>query len=204
MRRKEDDRYMRGRGEFVGDIRLAGMQEVAFLRSPVAHARLQAIHKPEGGEGSVFIAADLDGVKAIRAVSALPGFKISEQPVLAADKLRIVGELMAACVAPNRAAAEDLADSIEYELEELPAVHDMLQALQDGAPLVHEEWGDNIFQQTFVDGDIESVRERAAVRVEREYRTSRQSMAPMEGRGVVAVWDRRLEQLLVYTSTQMP
>src|SRR4030095_7989959 len=81
--RKEDDRLMRGRGQFVADIRLAGLQDVAFVRSPLAHARIRGIHVPERYRGSVFTAADLVGVKPIRAVSGLPGFKISEQPVLA-------------------------------------------------------------------------------------------------------------------------
>ena len=74
--RKEDDRLMRGRGQFVADIRLAGLQDVAFVRSPVAHARIRAIHVPERYRDVVFTAADLDrdGVKPIRAVSGLPGF----------------------------------------------------------------------------------------------------------------------------------
>lgn len=81
--RKEDDRLMRGRGQYVADIRLAGLQDVAFVRSPMAHARICGIHVPERYRGSVFTAADLVGIKPIRAVSGLPGFKISEQPVLA-------------------------------------------------------------------------------------------------------------------------
>jgi carbon-monoxide dehydrogenase large subunit len=71
--RKEDERYMRGRGQYVGDIRLPGMQEVAFLRSPLAHARIKAIHIPDRIRDRVFIASDLDGVVAIRADTALPG-----------------------------------------------------------------------------------------------------------------------------------
>ncbi len=89
--RKEDDRLMRGRGEFVADIRLAGTQDVAFVRSPLAHARIRGIRIPPQHRDRVFTAADLDGVKPIRAVSALPGFKVSEQPVLATDKVRQVG-----------------------------------------------------------------------------------------------------------------
>lgn len=80
----------------------------------------------------------------------------------------------------------------------------MLEALEEGAPLVHDHWGDNVFQHTLVDGDIETVRRNAAIKVERKYRTSRQCMSPMEGRGVLAFWDSRLEQLQVYTSTQIP
>src|SRR5215468_5325165 len=111
--RKEDERYLRGRGEFIADIRLSGMKEVCFLRSPVAHARIRSIRKPAGAGGSVFTAADLAGVRPIVANSRLPGFKPSEQPVLAAEKARYVGEPVAACVADTRAAAEDLAAEIE-------------------------------------------------------------------------------------------
>src|SRR6202795_291975 len=89
--RKEDDRFMRGRGQYVADIRLAGLQDVAFVRSPLAHARIKAIHIPERYRDVVFTAADLTGIKPIRAVTSLPGFKISEQPVLATGKVRHVG-----------------------------------------------------------------------------------------------------------------
>src|SRR3954463_5379568 len=126
--RKEDDRLMRGRGQYVGDIRLPGLQDVAFVRSPLAHARIRAIHVPEAYRDRVFTAADLDGVQPIRAVSGLPGFKVSEQPVLATGKVRQVGELVALCLAPTRAEAEDIAASIVLDLEELPAIHDMLAA----------------------------------------------------------------------------
>src|ERR1019366_3691980 len=86
LTRKEDDRFMRGRGQYVADIRIAGLQDIAFVRSPLAHARIRAIHVPERCRDVVFTAADLSAVKPIRAVSALPGFKISEQPVLATGK----------------------------------------------------------------------------------------------------------------------
>src|SRR5262245_26483515 len=122
--RKEDDRLVRGRGEFVADIRLAGMKDVAFVRSPLAHARIRGICQ----RASAFTAADLVGVKPIRAVSGLRGFKVSEQPPLATDKVRHVGELVAMCMAATRADAEDLAASATLELEELPAVYDMLEA----------------------------------------------------------------------------
>jgi carbon-monoxide dehydrogenase large subunit len=201
--RKEDDRLMRGRGEFVADIRLAGMQDVAFVRSPLAHARIRGISIPPQFKDRVFTAADLTGVKPIRAVTALPGFKVSEQPVLAVDKVRQVGELVAMCVGRTRAEAEDIAASVELDLEELPAVYDMLQAREPGAPLVHEAWGDNIFLETFFEKDIQKAFD-APIKVTREIRTARQSMAPLEGRGVVATWDSRLEQLTVYTAAQMP
>lgn len=202
--RKEDDRYMRGRGEYVGDMSMPGMLEVAFLRSPIAHGQLQKVTKPKNAEQHVFVAADLTGVKGILADSALPGFKSSEQPILAKEKVRYVGELVAACIAPDRAKAEDLADRTELDINSLEAVSDMLEALEAGGPLVHNQWGDNVFQHTLVDGDIGSIRRTAAVKIEREFRTARQCMSPMEGRGVLAFWDSRLEQLHVYTSTQIP
>ncbi|HTC07389.1 MAG TPA: xanthine dehydrogenase family protein molybdopterin-binding subunit [Acetobacteraceae bacterium] len=201
--RKEDDRYLRGRGEFIADIRLPGMRDLAFLRSPLAHARIRGIRVPEHAKGKVFVAADLD-VRPMIAVSGLPGFKPSEQPVLAYDKVRHVGEPIAVCVAPTRAEAEDLAVAIEVDFEELPAVVDMLAARQPGAPLLHEHWGDNVFLETVVEDDLSAIRASAPIVVRRSFRTARQCMSPLEGRGVVAVWDRRLEQLLVYSSTQLP
>ncbi|HJU31767.1 MAG TPA: xanthine dehydrogenase family protein molybdopterin-binding subunit [Hyphomicrobiaceae bacterium] len=202
--RKEDDRYMRGRGQFVGDIKLPGMQDVAFLRSPLAHARIKAIRIPPELQGRVFIAEHLGGVSAIRADTTLPGFKSSLQPVLATGKVRYVGEPVAMCVAPTRAEAEDLAAEIDLDLEPLGAVVDMLEARKPGASLVHEHWGDNLFLTTSIDVDFEAVKSRAAVSVTRELRTARQVMSPIEGRGVVAQWHSRLGQLVMHTSTQQP
>ncbi len=206
--RKEDDRFMHGRGDYVGNIRMVGMLDVAFVRSPIAHGHILGIAKPEGFEHAVYTLADLDGVKPIVASSALPGFKTSEQPVLATGKVRQVGETIAMCVAATRAEAEDIAAQVFVDFEELPAVVDMLDARREGAALVHEHWGDNVFLETFVDAnasvDLEAIRRHASIKVHRQLRTARQSMAPMEGRGVVAHWDRRLSQLIVHTSAQMP
>jgi len=200
--RKEDDRYMRGRGRYVGDIRLPGMHEVAFLRSPLAHARIKAVRIPERLRDRVVVAADLEGVLAIRADTTLPGFKSSTQPVLASDKVRHVGELIAMCIAPTRAEAEDIAAEIELEFEELPAVTDMLQGREPGAPLLHESWGDNLFLVSLSDVDSDAAKAKAAYAVTRELRTARQVMSPIEGRGAVAEWDTRLEQLVVCSATQ--
>jgi aerobic carbon-monoxide dehydrogenase large subunit len=203
MLRKEDDRFMRGRGQYVADIRLAGLQDVAFVRSPLAHARIKAIHVPERYRDVVFTAADLDGIKPIRAVSGLPGFKISEQPILATGKVRHVGELVAMCVAPTRAEAEDIAASVTLDLEELPAVHDMLAAREPGAALVHEHWGDNVFLESAFEVDITRAFD-APIKVTREISTARQCMSPLEGRGVIATFDHRLDQLTLYTGSQIP
>ncbi|MGJ4902447.1 xanthine dehydrogenase family protein molybdopterin-binding subunit [Bradyrhizobium sp. HKCCYLS2058] len=201
--RKEDDRFLRGRGQYVADIRLPGLKDVAFVRSPLAHARIKAIHVPAECRDVVFTADDLAGIKPIRAVSGLPGFKISEQPVLATGKVRHVGELVAMCVARSRAEAEDIAASVELELEPLPAVHDMRLARTAGTALVHEHWGDNVFLETNFEVDISAALD-APIKVTREITTARQCMAPLEGRGVVATFDHRLDQLTLHTGSQMP
>ena len=202
VERKEDDRLLRGRGRFVGDLTRTGMLELAFVRSPLAHARIQRVVKPTGGH--VFTMDDLADVGDIVANSALPGFRSAPQPPLARGKVRHVGEAVAACLAATRAEAEDLAEQVELDLEELPAVHDMIEARGLAAPRLHDHWPDNVVLETRVSGDIESVKARAAATVRRRLRTARQCMSPMEGRGDLAEWDTRLEQLTLHTSTQMP
>jgi carbon-monoxide dehydrogenase large subunit len=204
MPRKEDDRYMRGRGQYVGDIKVAGMLEVAFLRSPVAHARIKAIRIPDAIRDRVLIADDLQGVKAIRADTSLPGFKSSVQPALATGKVRYVGELIALCAAQTRAEAEDMAAEIDVEFEPLPAVVDMRAARRPESVLVHEHWGDNLYLTTFVDVDFEAAKAKAAYSVTKELVTARQVMSPMEGRGVIAEWNSRKGQLVLTTSSQQP
>ena len=206
VRRKEDDRLLRGRGRFVGDIALVGMKELAFVRSPVAHATITGIEIPKEHRGAVFTWADLatGGVKPIRAVSGLPGFKVSEQPVLADGKVRFVGEPVAVCVAATRAEAEDIAASVLVDYAELPVNSDMLEAVKPGAPKVHDHWPDNVFLETNTGGNIAEIAATAPVRVSRTIRTARQCMVPLEGKGVVVHWDRHVEQLVLTTSTQMP
>src|ERR1700731_3087065 len=115
--RKEDDRHLRGRGEFVADIRLPGTQEVVFLRSPHANARIRGIAVPPEARGRVFTAADLPRMKPIRIVTQATGARSPEWPPLATDKARYVGEAIAACVAPTRAEAEDLAAMVTVDFE---------------------------------------------------------------------------------------
>lgn len=202
--RKEDVRLMRGRGCYVGDIAFPGMQEVAFLRSPLAHATIRAIKKPQGAEKSVFLRSDLANVKSIQANLKLPGFKVSDCPPLAEGKVRFVGEPVAMCIAKTRAAAEDIAERVSLDLEELPAIVDAIAARGDTTSLVHEEWGDNLFLTTNMDTGIEKVAAEAPVIVKREYHLARQVMNPMEGKAIVAHWDARLNQLVLHTSTQVP
>ena len=107
-RRKEDQRLVTGHGRFVGDLVLPGMRQVAFLRSPVAHARITAVHTEAAMEAGhrVFTGADFAAV-ALRAKSALPSYVETEQPVLAHTRARFAGEAVAAVVAADRYQAED-------------------------------------------------------------------------------------------------
>ncbi len=195
--RKEDDRLLRGRGCYVADIRLPGLREVAFLRSPVAHGIVRGLRAPPGAQ--VFTMADLTGVQPIRAPSALPGFRRTDQWPLAQGRVRQVGEPIAMVVAASRAEAEDVLDGIALDIEELPAATDML-AHRAGPP-IHEGWSDNIVLQTAREEDLSDL--EAPITVRRRLRTARQHMAPLEGRGVIARWDTRLGQLEVHTSSQM-
>lgn len=195
--RREDDRFLRGRGRYVADIAMAGMREVAFLRSPVAHGVLRGVRAPQGA--MVFTMADLDGVQPIRAPSALPGFRRTDQWPLAQGRVRQVGEPIAMVVAATRAEAEDILDAITLDIEELPPATDML-AHRAGPP-IHEGWADNVVLHSLVEDDLSAV--QATIVVRRRLRTARQHMAPLEGRGVVARWDTRLAQLEMHTSSQM-
>ena len=203
--RREDDRHLRGRGEFVGDIRLPGTMEVAFLRSPHAHARIKRVVVPPEYRGRVFTATDLPRLRPIRIVTQAAGAKSPAWPPLATDKVRYVGEAIAACIAPSRAAAEDLAEAVAIEFEPLDAVVDPLAAMRGSRHLVHESWGDNLFSDRNMEaGDIEAAARAADITITRDYRMNRQSGAPMEGRAILAHRDYRLDEIVVYASSQTP
>ena len=202
--RKEDARFLSGRGNYVSDMVLPGQMEVAFLRSPVAHGILRAVRKPQGREADVFVRADLKGLKSIVAPSTLPNYRDSEHPPLADGKVRLVGEAVAMCIAPNRAEAEDLAEQVELDIEELPALTDMHAARKNTETRVHDHWPDNVFVTLGMDNGFDDKARSAPVVITREISMSRQAMVPMEGKAVLATWDDRADQLLVYTSTQVP
>ena len=170
--RREDERHLHGRGEFVSDIKLPATMEVAFLRSPHAHARLKSIAVPPEGAGRVFTAADLPALTPVRVATQAAGAKSPAWPPLAVDKVRYVGEAIAACVAPMRGEAEDLTASITVDYEALDAVVDPLRDMHGSPALVHEQWGDNLYlERTTEGGDIEGAARAAEVTVTRRYRT---------------------------------
>jgi carbon-monoxide dehydrogenase large subunit len=108
------------------------------------------------------------------------------------------------CLAPSRAEAEDIAAAVNLDLDELPPLADFTAAERNDSIHVHESWSDNIYLETRIEkGDRRAI-EKAAIVVEREIKLNRQCVAPLEGKGTVAWWDERLDQLVVYTSTQLP
>src|SRR5215831_19223232 len=205
LRRKEDARHLRGRGQFVADVKFAGTQDVAFVRSPHAHARITGLTLPPNAAGRIFTARDLPRLAELRAVPQVSGFKVSGYPPLATEKVRYVGECIAACIAPTRAEAEDLAASITVEYAVLPAVVDAAAAVSGSQSLLHESWGNNLFiERVFQDGDIDAAARTAEVIVRRSYRMNRHVAVPLEGRAVLAHRDHRLDELVVYNSTPVP
>ena len=203
--RKEDDRHLHGRGQFVADIKLPGTMEVAFVRSPHAHARIRSISVPPEVRGRVFTAADLPRIRPIRITVQAAGAKAPAWPPLATEKARYVGEAIAACLAPTRGEAEDLAQRLVVDYEVLDPVVDARRDMHGSRHLIHEQWGDNLYVERVVEGgDIDAAARAAEVTVTRQFRMQRQSGAPLEGRAVLACRDHRLDEVVVYASTQTP
>ncbi len=176
--------------------------------SSAARMRMRAfvgITAPPEGKGRVFTAADLPRIQPIRVVTQAAGAKAPAWPPLATDKARYVGEAIAACIAPSRGEAEDLAASVIVDFEPLDAVVDAPRDMRGSRHPVHEQWGDNLYsERVFEGGDIDAAARAAEITVTREYRMHRQSGAPLEGRAVLAYRDHRLDEVVVYASTQTP
>lgn len=192
MRRLEDGRLLRGEGRFADDLQPEGCLHVAFVRSPIASGRIRRVT-------GTFVAADLEGTcRALETHLTTPGVISPPRPILAADRVRFVGELMAAVVAPSRYEAADAAEQAWVDIEPLPAV----VAYQD-APLVHDTVPGNVY---FVGkrayGDVDGAFAQADATVEFRIKHPRVAAAPIECRGVVATPDA--EGVTVWTSTQVP
>src|ERR1700744_1676677 len=203
--RKRAGRLLSGRSPYIADINHPGMWEVAFLRSPLAHANIVSVEKPAGFENRVFLLKDLGDILPIRAESSAKGFRRSDYPALADSKVRFVGEPIAICLGRSRAEAEDLAGQVMVEFEELRPVSDLSQCRDPEFPAIHPGWSDNLFLEAQIDvGDIETARAGAFVTLTRQYRMNRQPVVSLEGRGVVTYLDERTGELVVYSSTQFP
>src|ERR1700724_4495757 len=134
--RVEDLRFLRGRGQYVGDLALDGMLHAAVLRSPIAHGRIRAIDAVAArilpGVRAVLTAADIGTVPLIpQRLDVLPGFRPYQQPVIAHEKVRYVGEPLAIVVADSAALAEEALEAIRVDIEPLPPVADRAASRAD-------------------------------------------------------------------------
>jgi len=209
IHRPEDPRLLTGCGTYLHDITLPGMLHMAVLRSPHAHARLGAVDL--AAARALPGVVDCIGPAEVRGLGELPVlFQPSTQrqagfPVLPQDRVRYVGQPVAAVVATDRCAAEDALEAIQVAYELLPAVVDVDRAAAPDAPQLYPEWPDNIVAWREVHaGDPEAVFARAPVVVEAVFTLPRQAASPLEGRGVVARADRATGDLTLWISNQAP
>ena len=208
VRRREDPRLVTGAGAFVDDLRLGDCGHVAFLRSPRAHARIRSIDvaaaRRAPGVVAVITAADLGEVN-----TPLPTFAPHPALVtpcgnlpLASDRVRFVGEPVAAVVAADVYRARDAVELIAVDYEPLPVVVGVEAALAPGATLVHEALGTNVaaeWRQRVGDPDAAFRTAEAVVRT--QFRLARGGAHPLEPRAIVARWED--EQLTVWGAIQM-
>ena len=208
--RREDARLLRGRGHYVSDVSVPGQLHAAFVRSTAAHARLIEIDVSATGTVpgvlAVFTAEDLTGhVKPMRATSGRPGYRPCDTPVLAREKVRMVGEPIAIVVADDRYHAEDGAAAARVSYEPLPVALTMDQALADGAPVIHDEVPENLFNRFEQQiGDLSEAFARADEVIELEVTQQRYCSVALETRVVLASYDSAAESLTVWLSTQVP
>ena len=202
--RKEDSRHLAGKGNFVGDMVMPDLQEVAFLRSPLAHARITGVEIPQELAGRVILRQNMADAADIIAPSTLPTYQSSAQPPLASGKVRFVGEAVAMVFAPTRAIAEDLIEQVQVSYEELPVFHDSWSALAAKDELLHPGWTHNLFMTLRAERDFDKLSAKAEVKVSRTVELSRHCMVPMEGKAVLAYWDFQAHQLVVVSATQVP
>ena len=200
--RKEDARHLHGHGMFIADVHVPGVQDVAFVRSSMANARIRDIRKPPQAASRVSTLADIGPINILVAGPEVAAHRHSPYPPLADDRVRFVGQPIAACMMPTRAQAEDLADSVTVDLEELPAVVDVVAAMQAESPRVFDDWPTNSYLSSNLLAGCPDSLASAPIRLRRRLRMNRQATVSLEGRGVLAYWDYRLDELVVYLSTQ--
>jgi aerobic carbon-monoxide dehydrogenase large subunit len=207
--RLEDDPLLRGLAGFIDDLKPDGHLHVAFLRSPLASARIVSLDVAAAGQApgvlAVFTGADvLASCDPMRVHLTTPGAISPDRQIIPADRVRFVGEIVAAVVAGSRYEAEDALDLIDTDFDPLQAVTTFEDAMSDGAPLVHDSVPKNQYflgHRTF--GDVDKAFAEADVVVEGEVVHPRVSGAPMEGRGVVAMPDGS-GGIIAWSSTQAP
>ena len=201
IRRLEDPALVSGRGRFTAD--LPATHHLRFVRSPVAAGKIGRIAAPDGAQ--LITAADLEGAKSIVPMLHKFNYRPVGQPVLASAVVRFVGEPVAAVVAASAAAAEDMAERVDLEIEEATPVIDARAALAVGAPQIHAEApGNVILEGKFKSPDFDTAWKGASKIVKLEARSRRQNATPMEARGGHAACDDATGRITLICATQMP
>jgi len=215
--RKEDKRYITGRGRYTDDIGLKDMTYAAFVRSPHAHARIISIDASEAlaapGVVGVLTGADLAADKIgglicgwmIHSKDGTP-MKAGAHPAIAHDRVRHVGDAVAVVIAETRNQARDAAEKVAVEYEELPAIVDLAHAQDEDAPQLHPEAPRNtIFNWSLGDqGAAEAALARAAKVVSLDIVNSRLVPNAMEPRAAIGSYDPAEEHFTLYNTTQNP
>ncbi|MEM1267361.1 MAG: xanthine dehydrogenase family protein molybdopterin-binding subunit [Pseudomonadota bacterium] len=216
-KRREDVRFLTGKGQYTDDITVHGQTYVHFLRSDVAHGRIRSIDTSEAagmpGVLRIFTGADFEGVGGLPCgwqVTDRTGQPMQEppHPVLAQRKVRHVGDPIAAVVAESLAEARDAAAAIDIDIEELPAVIDMKAAIEAGAPKVHDDLTSNLCYDW---GFVEENREAVDQAIEGAHHVTtlelvNQRLAPnaMEPRVALGDYNAATDEHTLYTTSQNP
>jgi len=139
LRRKEDDRFIQGAGNYLDDVVLPGMLHMAILRSPIAHGRIVSINTEAAGAVPGVVAVVTGEMLAAYKLAWMPTLSGDTQAVLATDKVRFQGQEVAAVIAEDPYIAQDAVELIDVEYDQLQAVVTPQQALAEGAPLIRDE-----------------------------------------------------------------
>jgi len=203
-------RFLRGRGQYVDDLAPVGVLHAVVLRSSVAHGHIRAIDGSAAralpGVHAVITAADLVGVMPTIPMrqEPIPELRQYEQPVIAHNKVRYVGEPIALVVADSQALAEDALEVIAVDIEQLPAVPDR-DAARHGNMLLFEPAGTNIAtSMTAVRGDADSAFRDAPYTRREHFKVQRHAAVPMEPRGLLAECDAAGKRLTVSGAAKVP
>ena len=205
------DRLLQGRGLYVSDLELPRMTHAVFVRSAYAHARIIAIDtsasKKMPGVIAVVTGEELAAVITpwVGVLSHLKGLKSAPQRAMAVEKVCWQGEAVVAVVATSRAAAEDAAEAVAIDYQELPVVTDMRTALDPETPVIHASLGDNLaFERVLDAGAVDAAFAGSDEVVEAEFVFGRHTGVTLEPRAVVADWNVAEARLTIYQGTQAP
>lgn len=208
--RREDPRFLTGRGEYVADLDIPGVAHVAFVRSPVARGRIVSIDTSEAlalpGVRAVYTAEDLAPLVHDHRVNDENPMRDRPFRLMASGDVRCVGEAIAMVVADSRYIAEDALELIDVDIEAERPVLDVAEALATDAPLVHPGTESNMYIEVPAapNPELAAILANAPVVLTETFHQHRYSTVPLETRGVVSLWDPRREDLTVWISTQGP